>query len=103
MATTTPITVTPSNATNFKNISMSFSLVPSLVDTQLRKVTRNSPTRATDLLIQGLMVSASAPITARTRYSPMMMEMMAALPGLRTSTATQVNRNPASSPKILDR
>lgn len=84
-------------------MSMSLIRVPSRVETQFRKVTASSPVRATDLLIHTLTVSASAPMAARTRYSPMMMAMMAALPGFSTSTATQVNRNPASSPKILDR
>lgn len=98
-----PMTVTPSRATNLRNMSMSFTRVPSRVDKQFIKVTRNRPTSATPLLTQGLMVSASAPIKALTRYSPMMMEMMAELPGFSTRSATQVKRNPAISPKILDR
>jgi len=98
-----PVTVTPINATNFKNMSISFKRVPSRVETQFKKVTRNKPTRATDLLIHGLIVSASGPITARTRYSPIMMAMIAAPPGLRTNTATQVKRKPHISPNILER
>jgi hypothetical protein len=102
-ATTIPITVTPSNATNFKNMSMSFNRVPIRVETQFKNVTSASPTSATDLSTQIFTVSASAPMKARTRYSPMMMEIIAALPGFSTSTATHVNKNPANSPKILDR
>lgn len=96
-----PVTVTPSNAINFKNMSVSLTRVPSFVDVQLRKVTTNSPARPTDLLIQGLMVSASAPMAARTMYSPMMMEMMAELPGFRTNTADHMKRNPQISWKIF--
>lgn len=102
-ATTIPVIVTPSNAINFKNMSMSFTRVPSFVETQLRKVTRKSPTRPTDLLIQGLIVSASAPMTARTMYSPIMMEMMAELPGFRTKTADHMKRKPQISWKIFAR
>lgn len=39
-ATTMPTTVTPSNATNLKNMNMSPILVPSLVDIQFNKVTK---------------------------------------------------------------
>jgi hypothetical protein len=102
-ATTMPVTVTPSSATNLRNMRPSLTRVPSLVETQLSSVTAMTPTRATALLTHGLISTASAPRTARTRYSPMMMEMIAALPGLSTSTATQVKRKPASSPKILAR
>jgi len=98
-----PVTVTPTNAMNFINMSRSLVRVASRVETEFRKVTTSSPTTAIDLLIHGLTVSASAPTTARTRYSPMMMAMMAAPPGLMTSTATQVKRKPASSPIILAR
>lgn len=103
IATTTPVIVTPSKAMNFINMSKSFTLVPSLVDTQLRNVTRNSPVNPTVLLYQGFMVSASAPIAARTTYSPMIMEIMAALPGFSTKTATHMNRKPQISPNILAR
>ncbi|KUI71600.1 hypothetical protein VM1G_11757 [Cytospora mali] len=96
-----PVMVTPSNAINFMNISMSFTRVPSFVETQLRKVTKKSPTSPTDLLIQGLMVSASAPMAARTMYSPMMMEIMAELPGFRTKTADHMKRNPHISWNIF--
>lgn len=93
-------TVTPSNATNFQNMSMSLMRVPTRVETQLRKVTTPMPTRATVLLTHGL-TSSSAPTMVRTKYSPMMMAMMAALPGLRTRTATHVKRKPAISPNVL--
>jgi len=102
-ATTIPITVTPSNATNFKNMSISFMRVPSRVETLFKNVTSATPTSATPLFTQIFTVSASAPITARTRYSPMIMAIIAALPGFSTSTATHVNKNPANSPKILDK
>ena len=98
-----PITVTPSNATNLKNMNMSPILVPSFVDMQFSNVTTNNPTNATDLLIQELTFSASAPMAARTRYSPIMIEIMADDPGFKTITAHHVKRNPKSSPKILDR
>jgi hypothetical protein len=84
-------------------MSMSFIRVPRRVETQFKTVTINNPTNATPLLIHGLTISASAPTTALTKYSPMIMAMMAALPGFKTKTATQVNKNPANSPKILDR
>jgi hypothetical protein len=103
IATTMPITVTPSNATNLKYMNMSPILVPNFVDIQFNNVTPKSPTSATDLLIQLLTFSASAPIAARTRYSPIMMDMMAEDPGFKTITAHHVKRNPKSSPKILDR
>jgi hypothetical protein len=98
-----PITVTPSNAMNFMNINMSPILVPNFVDMQLSNVTANNPTNATLLLIQELTFSASAPINARTKYSPMIIEMMAVDPGFNTITAHHVNRNPNSSPNIFDR
>lgn len=103
MATTMPVTVTPSNAINLRNMSQSLTFVPSFVETQLSSVTETRATMATALLTQGLRLSASAPMAARTRYSPMMMAMMAALPGFSTSTATQVKRKPAISPMILAR
>ncbi|KAL8284909.1 hypothetical protein RB597_002133 [Gaeumannomyces tritici] len=96
-----PVTVTPIKAINFRNMSASFSRVPSRVETQFRNVTRARPTSATDLPTQGFIVSASAPMKARTKYSPMMIAMMAALPGLSTSTATHEKRKPDSSPMIL--
>lgn len=92
------MTVTAISAMNFKNMSMSLMRVPSFVDTQFRNVTNTSPTSATILSGQGLDVSASAPMTARTRYSPMMIAIMAALPGFSTSTATHANRKPVISP-----
>jgi hypothetical protein len=102
-ATTTPRTVTKSKATNLRNMSKSLTLVLTLVDTQLRNVTIARPTSATILLIHGLMSCASAPRIALVRYSPIIMLMMAALPGLSTNTATHVKRKPANSPKILAR
>jgi hypothetical protein len=98
-----PTTVTPSNAINFKNMNISPILVPNFVDIQFSNVTTTTPTNATLLLIQTLAFSASAPIAARTRYSPMMMEMMALPPGFKTITATHVKRKPKSSPKIFER
>jgi hypothetical protein len=77
--------------------------VPSLVDTQLSNVTMTSPTRATPLFNHVLASTASAPMTARTRYSPKIIAMMAAEPGFSTMTAHHVKRKPAHSPKILDR
>ncbi len=102
-ATTTPVIVTPSNATNLKNIRKSPILVPSFVDMQLRNVTVTNPATATPLFTQGLTFSASAPTTALTTYSPKMIDIIAALPGFSTPTADHVNRNPANSPNILDR
>lgn len=102
-ATTMPTTVTPIRATNLRNMRKSLTRVPTLVETQLRNVTAKMPTSATALLIQGLMVSASAPMMARTKYSPMIMAMMAALPGLSTSRATHEKRKPASSLNVLAR
>lgn len=97
------MTVTPNNATNLKNMNKSPILVPSFVDIQFKNVTTNSPTNATDLLIHALTFSASAPMAARTRYSPMIIDMIAEDPGFKTMTAHHVKRNPKSSPKILDR
>ena len=98
-----PMTKTPSRATNLRNMKTSALRVPSLVDTQFRAVTTTSPARAMALFSQALASTASAPMAARTRYSPKMMAMMAADPGFSTVTAHQVNRKPAHSPKILDR
>lgn len=103
MATTMPITVTASRATNLRNMRKSLTRVPTRVDTQLRNVTTKMPTIATALLIHGLIVSASAPMTALTKYSPMMMAMMAALPGFSTRRATHEKRKPESSLNVLAR
>ena len=96
-----PMTVTPSNATNLKNMNISPIFVPNLVDIQFRSVTQNNPSNATPLLTHTLTFSASAPTAARTRYSPMMIAMMAVDPGFKTTTAHHVKRNPNSSPNIL--
>ena len=103
MATTMPMTKTPRSATNFRNMKTSALRVPSFVETQFIAVTTTSPASAIPLFSHALASTASAPMTARTRYSPKMMAMMAAEPGLRTVTAHQVNRKPAHSPKILER
>jgi N-glycosylase/DNA lyase len=95
--------VTPSNATNLKNMNISPILVPNFVETQFNNVTESKPTKATLLFTHTLMFSASAPIAARTRYSPMMMDIIAVDPGFKTITAHHVKRNPNSSPKILAR
>jgi hypothetical protein len=63
----------------------------------------NKPAKAMLLLIQELTFSASAPIAARTRYSPIIMDMIALEPGFKTTAAHHVNKNPNSSPKIFDR
>ena len=102
-ATTMPVTVTPSNATNLKNMKKSPILVPSFVDTQFRNVTVTRPANATPLFIHVLTLAASAPTTALTIYSPKMREIIAALPGLSTQAAHHVNRKPANSPNILDK
>jgi hypothetical protein len=98
-----PITVTASKAKNFRNMKTSALLVPSFVDTQLSSVTSTSPTKATPLFNHVLASTASAPITARTRYSPKIIAIMAAEPGFSTTTAHHVKRKPAHSPKIFDR
>jgi hypothetical protein len=103
MATTIPVTVIPNRATNLKNINMSPILVPSFVDMQFSRVTANKPNNATPLLIQALTFSASAPIAALTRYSPMIIDIMAVEPGFNTITAHHVNKNPNNSPNIFDR
>lgn len=61
-------------------------------------ITKNVPTKATPLLIHELASSASAPMTARTRYSPNMMAMMPAEPGLITQTVNQLYKNPTMFP-----
>jgi hypothetical protein len=103
MATTTPVIATPRSAINLKNMNMSPMRVPSFVDMQFRSVTNTTAPMATPLLIQGLMCSTSAPTNARTVYSPKIMAMIAAEPGLSTHTADQVKRKPMSSPNILAR
>ena len=102
-ATTMPVMVIPRRATNLKNMNISPILVPSLVETQFSSVTSASPAHATPLLIHGFTLSTSAPTAARTMYSPKMIAMIAAEPGLSTKTAHHANRNPARSPKILER
>ena len=97
-ATTMPVIMMPKRATNLKNMNTSPIRVPSLVDIQFNVVTTTRPSSATPLLIQVLTSSASAPTTARTMYSPKIIEMMAAEPGLNTKTAHHMNRKPKSSP-----
>ena len=102
-ATTIPVTVTPRSAMNFMNMKMSALRVPTFVETQFNNVTKTRPAKATVLFSQSLASAASAPIMARTRYSPKMIAMMAAEPGFSTQTAHQVNKNPAHSPNVFER
>ena len=102
-ATTIPTTVTPSNATNLRTKNKSPIRVPNLVDIELKIVTSIKAANATPLLTQTLTSAASAPTAARTMYSPSIIAMIAAEPGLSTRTAHQVKRKPARSPKIFVR
>ena len=102
-ATTMPKTVTPINAMNLKIIKTSADLVAILVEMELRNVTRSRPPSATPLFIQMLASAASGPMTARTMYSPKIMAIIAADPGLSTQTVHQLYRKPTSGPNILAR
>ena len=100
-ATTMPVTVMARRPRNLKNMKKSALLVPSFVLVQFIAVTKNSPAIAMPLLIQGEASMLSAPIMALSMYSPKIIAMIAAEPGLRTVTAHHVKRNPAHSPNIL--
>lgn len=110
-ATIRPVMAMDKRARNLKNMKRSLARVVSLVDMQLRVVTRARARREMPLLIHMMLMLVSGRGSAEvdegakawTIYSPKMMAMMAAEPGLRTKTEHQVKRKPKRSPNILER
>lgn len=110
-ATAKPVIAMQRRARNLKNMKRSLARVVSLVDMQLRAVTRARARSDIPLLIHMMLMlvlgSGSAEVDAgekaRTMYSPKIMAMMAAEPGFKTKTEDQVKRKPKRSPKILER
>ncbi len=107
-ATMRPVMAMERRAKNLKNMKPSPMRVASFVDKQLRRATRVRARREMPFSIQiilGLVFEVDVELgeKARTMYSPKMMAMMAAEPGLRTKTEDHVKRKPKRSPKILER
>ena len=111
MVTMRPVMAIARRARNLKNMKRSPVRVVSFVDIQLSAVTKARARREIPFMVHIVptlvLGRGSADFEegakARTTYSPNIMAIMAAEPGLRTKTEDHVKRKPNISPKIFER